>query len=581
MFYSLRGNNGRLSSLVLLIISCLATQGYAEVSVTGIDNTEATKNVLLMLSLEKEECKTPEWKVDYLFEKAPDEIDQALRAVGYYHGRVEKSLTRDEKCWHAQFKVDPGPQTRVEAVDVIINGEAGKDAHFTNWLENLPVKKGDELNHARYESIKSQLTSLAQATGFLQGRLREHQLIIDPEHNRAHIKIVFDSGPQLMFGAITLDQDVLNPDFVREYLTFEHGQFYSTKKLAETQAALASSNYFKSVDIWPDLDHVVNEQVPIAITLTPKPKHHYTFGIGYDTDKGPLLNAGYADRYINRRGHFFAANLDLSPVLSTLDAEYTIPLADPTKNFFTIGGGLKREDTDTYKSMTAKVSANLKHAYDNGWKQTLFLDYSYEDFTAGSESGKTLLLVPGANWLRSVSDNPTRPTNGHRLELQVQGSYKNPISDVSFIQGYLSGVWIKKLPLNGKFLGRTELGATMASPFEKLPTTYRFYAGGMNSVRGYNYKELGPKDSEGTVIGGRFLTVLSAEYEQAIFDNWGVAAFIDTGNAYNLPDLTLKTGAGLGVRWYSPIGPIRIDFAIPLSESESSFQIHFAAGTRL
>lgn len=581
MLYSGRGNNARLRSLVLLLASGLAIKCQAEATVTGIGDKDAEKNVLLMLSLTKEDCKTPEWKIRFLFEKAPDEIDQALRAVGYYHGSVEKSLSRDEKCWHAGFSVDPGPQTLVESVEVTLQGEAARDRRFTDWLDDLPVKKGDKLNHARYETIKSRLKSLAQSTGYLRGELRRHELIIDPERNRARIEIVFDSGPELMFGAVRINQNILDPGFVRKYLTFERGQFYSTRKLAETQAALSASNYFTSADLRPDFDHIENRQVPIDITLLPKPKHHYAFGVGYDTDKGPLLNAGYTNRYSNRRGHFITANLDLSPVLSTLDVNYTIPLRNPAKDAFAFGAGLKREDTDTYKSITAKLSADLKHVYDSGWKQTLFLDYSYEDFTAGSESGATLLLVPGGNWLKSAADNPARPTRGYRLELQAQGSYESPVSDVSFAQGYLSGVWLTKLPLNGKFIGRAELGATLASPFEKLPTTYRFYAGGMNSVRGYAYKELGPKDAAGTVVGGRFLTVVSAEYEQTVFDNWGVAAFIDSGNAYNLSDLALKTGVGLGVRWYSPIGPIRIDFAVPLSESDSSFQIHFAAGTRL
>jgi translocation and assembly module TamA len=103
----------------------------------------------------------------------------------------------------------------------------------------------------------------------------------------------------------------------------------------------------------------------------------------------------------------------------------------------------------------------------------------------------------------------------------------------------------------------------------------------MNSIRGYAYKELGPKDNQGNVIGGKFLSVVSAEYEQAVLDDWGVAAFIDAGNAYNPENISIKAGAGLGVRWYSPIGPIRLDFAVPLNESDSSFQIHFAAGARL
>jgi len=180
-----------------------------------------------------------------------------------------------------------------------------------------------------------------------------------------------------------------------------------------------------------------------------------------------------------------------------------------------------------------------------------------------------------------VSNNALRPTNGYRAKFDVSGSYQNPLSDVSFLQGALSATWLHPLPWNSKFIGRADLGATLVDQFDQLPPSYRFYAGGINSIRGYTYKELGPKDSAGNVIGGKFLTVLSLEYEKAVFDDWGISAFVDSGDAYNLGNILLKTGVGIGVRWYSPFGPVRVDFAVPLNEADSAFQIHFAAGARI
>ena len=119
------------------------------------------------------------------------------------------------------------------------------------------------------------------------------------------------------------------------------------------------------------------------------------------------------------------------------------------------------------------------------------------------------------------------------------------------------------------------------SEFEQLPTSYRFFAGGINSIRGYDFQELGPVGDEGDVIGGRFLTVVSAEYEHTVLENWGLAVFVDHGNAFNENRISLKTGLGVGLRWYSPIGPVRIDVAFPLNEAESSIRFHFAAGARL
>jgi translocation and assembly module TamA len=303
--------------------------------------------------------------------------------------------------------------------------------------------------------------------------------------------------------------------------------------------------------------------------------------VGFDTDIGPLVSAAYTNRRLNRLGHFLTSELDFSPVLSTAGVEYNVPLNNPISDFFSIGTGLKYEDTDSFKTTSATLSGRLKHALDSGWKQTLFLDLDYEDFLIGSTRTKTLLLVPGGSWYKSVSNNALRPTKGYRAKFDVSGSYQNPLSDVSFLQGALSATWLHPLPWKSTFIGRTELGATLVDQFDKLPTSYRFYAGGINSIRGYAYKELGPKDSVGNVIGGKFLTVISIEFEKAVFDDWGVSVFADSGDAYNPDNIVLKTGVGLGVRWYSPFGPVRVDFAVPLNEADSAFQIHFAAGARI
>ncbi len=565
---------------LILLLNLAVPVVLADVSVTGL-GSEAKKNVQLMLSLSAEKCESPEWKIRGLFDKSDDEINQALRALGYYHPIIKKSLAFNSKCWQADFAIDSGPQSIVNDITITLTGDARDDPEFQKLRNTLLAETGKPLRHDQYEKMKSRLESLALERGYLKASFSEKQLLIDKINNKAQIRLVFDTGKRMVFGDINVDQDILNPDFVGKFIKIKSGDFYSSEQLAKTHNALSKSGYFKRVEIVPDTDNINQKQIPVSVKLYPDKIHHYGFGVGFDTDIGPLLNASYKNRRLNRRGHFINANIDLSPVLSTADAEYNIPLDNPASDFFSFGGGLKREHTDTYKSLSAKLSARLKHDFDSGWKQTLFIDSVYEDFSTGTTSNRVLLLVPGGSWLRSVSDNALRPTRGHRLEFNLAGSYENPISNVSFAQGSMSAVWMQPLPWSGKFIARTEQAATLVDQFDRMPTSYRFYAGGMNSIRGYAYKELGPKDNLGNVVGGRFLSVVSAEYEQAVLDNWGVAAFIDGGNAYNPDHIRVKTGVGLGVRWYSPIGPIRLDFAVPLSESDSSFQIHFAAGTRL
>jgi translocation and assembly module TamA len=571
----------RLSHWLRMLLLCLfVPRIFADVSISGI-NDEARDNVKLMLHLQQEKCDAPKWKIQGLFDNADQEIDQALRALGYYHVALKKSLAFNLNCWQADFDISPEPRVLVDKVDIVIDGDAKGDPDFARLLKKLPLKPGSPLHHGQYESMKSRIESLALESGYLQGSFTQKNLLIDKQSNTAQIKLTFDSGKRMVFGDITVQRDVLDEGFVDKFLTIKSGDTYTSEQLAKTHNALSQSGYFDMVDIRSDLEHAQDQRVPVTIKLTAKKKAHYGLGLGFDTDIGPLLNANYINRRINQYGHFFTANFDLSPVLSTAEVEYSIPLDKPMTDLFSFGGGLKREDTKTFEALSATLSARHKHVYTNGWRQTLFLDYSYEDFTTDSDSGQRLLLVPGGSWLRSVSNDPLRPTEGYRIEFETKGSVENPVSDASFLQAYLSGVWLHEVPWGGLIIGRTLQGATLVDQITQLPTSYRLYAGGINSVRGYNYKELGPRDTSGNVEGGKFLSVASAEYEQAVLEDWGVAAFLDTGNAFNLDDIRFKTGVGLGVRWYSPVGALRLDFALPLNESDSSFQIHFAAGGRL
>ncbi len=567
--------------ILFLLLLCLATPVVrADVSVRGL-NSEAQKNVEFLLSLTKENCEAPEWKIRDLFDQADADISQALRALGYYHPVIEKSLAFNDPCWQADFAINSGPQVIISDIAISLTGDADDDPEFQKLRNQLLTAKGKPLRHDHYEKMKSRIQSLALEKGYLKSSFSKKQLLIDKANNKAHITLVFNAGKRMVFGDISIDQDILDPDFVQKLIPIKSGDYYSGEQLANTHNTLSKSDYFDMIDIRPDIENIHQHQVPVSLKLHPKKKHHYSLGAGFDTDIGPLLSATYINRRVNRRGHFFNANIDLSPVLSTADAEYSVPLDNPVSDFFSFGGGFKREDTDTFKSLSAKLSARLKHAFDNGWKQTLFIDSVYEDFTIGATSRQVLLLVPGGSWLRSVSDSPTRPTRGYRLEFNLAGSYKNPLSDVSFAQASVAAVWMHPFPWGGRFIARTEQGAMLVDQFDRLPTSYRFYAGGMNSIRGYAYKELGAKDPLGNVVGGKFLSVVSAEYEHPVLDDWGVAAFIDGGNAFNPDNISIKAGTGFGVRWYSPIGPIRLDFAIPLSDADSSFQIHFAAGARL
>lgn len=175
----------------------------------------------------------------------------------------------------------------------------------------------------------------------------------------------------------------------------------------------------------------------------------------------------------------------------------------------------------------------------------------------------------------------SRTSKGRRYNFDVRGASDSLGSDTSFLQFKASGRWIHSLSERTRLLTRTRLGATLQDEFTELPASVRFFTGGDRSVRGYGFETLGPLDEQGKVIGGSHLVEAGIELERMIKDQWSVALFADTGSAFNGTDVNFSTGIGLGVRWYSPVGPIRLDFAHPLDDATRSLRLHFSLGPDL
>jgi len=173
------------------------------------------------------------------------------------------------------------------------------------------------------------------------------------------------------------------------------------------------------------------------------------------------------------------------------------------------------------------------------------------------------------------------PSRGSRIGVDLLGSADALGSDVSFLQARLAGKWVHRVSDAGRVILRGEVGSTLVDTVEDLPASKRFYAGGDQSIRGYGFEELGPTDASGNVVGGKYLLVGSVEYERRLFGKWGAAVFYDAGNAFNAIDEGFNHGTGIGLRWNSPVGPVRIDLAVALSKPGDPLRLHFVIGPDL
>lgn len=346
------------------------------------------------------------------------------------------------------------------------------------------------------------------------------------------------------------------------------------------------------------------KKVPVIVTLNTDRLNNAEVGLGWGSDTGARLRTTYRRAIVNSRGHSFDANLELSQIRQAVDTRYNIPYNHPLNDYISLVGGYEREERDgvaqgnslTIESAVVGADRIIKRSVGN-WQHTFGLRYRLDRlsqngvvdesdipdaFLASSDTEQQSLLV-GYEASRVDSDKRVNPTKGFRQIYKVEVGSEALLSDANM--AILNAGWrfIYSLGENNdhQFIGRSDLGYIVTEDFNKIPYNLRYFAGGDQSIRGFDYKSLTP-EVDGYKIGGQALAVGSLEYNYQFKDGWRAALFSDFGNAYdkNFSNDT-EYSVGLGIRWASPIGPLRIDVASGISDEDHPIRVHFFIGSPL
>lgn len=565
------------AACLLALLTLIAGSAAAEVRVRveGLsgdlrDNVEAR----LALRARAERAQLDEAQIRRLHERAPNDIRDALQPFGHYEPRIESTLTPEGADWLATYTIDPGPATTVVAIDARFEGEGAEFEPLTRRLRRLPLKLDTQLRHADYEATKKRMSDAALAEGFLDAHWIASELRVEPAQRAAQVKLQLDTGPRYFFGEVSVEQDQLDPAFLQRYIDIRPGTPFDPQQLLNLQFRLSDLGYFQAVEIDPRRDEADAERrVPIHISATPRPRTRYDFGVGYGTDTGARVSMGSDWRRLNRHGHTVTTDFRLSEIKNTLGGKYSIPLGSrigESLAFTATTESEKLEDGDTLKYV---IGAALNRE-PGDWQRKLYVEFTHEESEFGDTRTVADLFTPGLSLTRSISDDPIYTRRGWYLFGDVHGAVNQVLSNTSFLQTRVlaRGVWSPTWRL--RLIGRVEAGYSLVEQFGELPASQRFFAGGDQSVRGYRYQSLGPRDADGNVIGGRYLNVFSAEAEYRVWNHWGAALFVDSGGADDRPSPNLSTGVGAGIRYRAPIGSLQLDLAHPLDGDESGLRVH-------
>jgi translocation and assembly module TamA len=562
-----------LNFIAIICYTCCTISYAAELTykIQGIENP-LLANVQARL---RDELPNPQQLTDKQIhswhQQSEEQIRHALEPFGYFKPIIHSSLIQQTNNWIATYQINPGPALKITHLKISLTGAGKNDVVLNQLLDHFPLESGQILTMNSYNQAKQQLFNTALAQGYLDAKLTTHTILIDRHHYTANITLELASGPRYYFGPITFQQTTFDDTFLNGYLRFQPGQAYSPNRLLASQDALKNSNYFQQVQI----NSAVNphtQQVPITFHVVPRPAQQYTVGTGFGSDTGIRGLLGWEWRQITRTGQRMSAFIQASQVQNSLQAVYHIPGANPRISEYQINASVSKDNLPVVTSFTKQIGLayviNKKH-----WQQNLFLNFMQEDFKFDEEDNwhHVHILTPGISWSHTQADNMIYAHNGYRISFRLQGAFNHFFSNSGFFQAETQGKYIKSFGKDNenRIVMRSTIGYTAVDDLPNFPATLRFYTGGTQSVRSYHYQEFGP---------GRNLITGSFEYQRRIVGNWNATVFYDVGNAFNNFPAHLNRGAGIGILWASPLGPMQLTVGQAIDDPSKPIRVQFSMG---
>ena len=518
--------------------------------------------------------------LDGLAREAIDEARQAAAAEGWFSATIDVKIDPRTTPRTITLVVTPGEPTRITAVDIDVTGPATTDAPLgTDAIEKLKkewtLPIGATFRQPAWTAAKEQALATLAASPYAAAKITHSEAFIDPEHYSAKLALDLASGPAFSFGDFEITGlSKYSESMVRNFNTIHKGAPYNEAELLRFVRRLNASGYFASAQAAIDPDTTHPEDATVKVAVIEAPPRRLEAGLGYSTDVQFRGNATYRDVNIDGKGLQMLIEGRLESKLQSMSVRFTQPPNDAGW-IGTYSAGAVRTDIESLVTRTVAAGTRwhtIEERDERALSATYYLD---EQQPAGAEwiRSHATYLEYERYWRRT--DSLLSPTTGWMASLQGGGGIPG-VSTLGF--GRVIGRFASWLPIDAKneFQFRAQAGAVLATTRDGIPSVLLFRTGGDTTVRGYAFESLGVQDGD-AIVPGRYYAVFNGEVTHWIKEAWGIAAFVDAGNAVDsLSDAHLALGYGLGARIRSPLGPFRVDFAY--GQDVHKVRVHLSVG---
>ncbi len=526
-------------------------------------------------------------------EEINNDVVKALQAMGYYQFEIQYGLDDED----VNIAISLGEPIVWGEANIQILQNSEPPAELLNIKNQHPFNPGERLSHKAYENYKRQLINVANEFGYLDAQMQKSELRINPELGKAHVNLTLSLKERYRVGDINLSNTEISSQLTDQIIDIKKGDWFNADSVGVVYNSLLNSGYFAAVNI------IVDRQPPstanLNVEMTDSPEHRVETGIGYGTDTGPRFKVSWERAHINSRGNSQQNELLVSQVEQSLASRYRIPWPHPQNRYLSWDTGYQRKVVENTETQEATTGFNFHLLGNLGWQYSAGIDLKSERSEVNNvpEPDVNYLIPSVSISKRSVWGTPSDPNYAYKVSMGL--AYGNDLgSDTDFFKLTLGLNTLVSFAEKHSLISRLEWGGINfnASDFIRVPRTQRFFVGGDQTVRGYDFETISPLDEDGELIGGQYYSAASLEYRYRFAPNWQAALFADGGRSYLKDDAfcalcvdtgkEYKTSTGLGVRWLSPVGFIAADVAFPLNEigdndepGKPSFHIYL--GTQL
>lgn len=513
-------------------------------------------------------------------------FQKVLQSEGYYAAEVAYKLDSSADPAEIRFEIKPGPVFRISKFDINFKGAA--ELPEKPALSELGIEMGMA---ARSEPVVNAATDVVTNLahhGYPDAAIEKQDAIVDFATDTMEVTLTIDTGALLYFGDLTIEGlDEVKEDYIRRLAEWKPGILYDTRVIDDLRRRYLRSGLFDSVHLKPRGPLIEGKIVPITLVFTERDHRSVGLGASYSTSEGVGTQYFWEHRNFFGNGEKLRTDLTIAQIKRELAVTFVKPNFIQLDQNFNAKFDIRQEETDAYDENAVTFFAGLDRRWRNRWVIGAGGSLEYSRIKEDGVTTDFMLAGVPLTARYNKTNDVLDPTTGRRFSTSLVPYFGLNPDTPTFVRLEMDGSVY--YPVIGEdrvvLAARSKLGMMFGDDASSIPASKRFYSGGGGSVRGYKFQSVGPLDADHDPLGGRSLLEVGFEARTRITDTIGLVPFIEGGNVYEsmAPDFSgdFLWGAGLGFRYYTAIGPIRFDVAVPLNRRKNvddAYQFYISIG---